>query len=214
MSSTLQNRQSLEHEADDAMLIDPPSPRPDTQSARTTPTEKQGHFVSRPGPVDEETAARTEMRINRILEARIHIIGERLAAAAALEYEPADLATSIDATAEEIMEGMEDAMVWTPNFENFRDSNFSASFDFPVGPATNQVLRAMFPGVGIHNGNGKEKGWNMNVYSLAEFRDCIGTDVIARIGSSMAELTGAVAVGCLMQKGKLTIHGMYKVLEV
>ena len=52
----------------------------------------------------------------------------------------------------------------------------------------------------------------MNVYSPAEFRNLIGSDVIARIGSSMAELTGGVAVCCLMQECDLKIHGMYNLL--
>ena len=214
MSWILQGRQLLEPQADDPMIIDPPSPRPDTQSARKTPTETQRPFIPRPGPIDEATVARTEMKINRILEARIHIIDQRLAAAAALEYEPDDLATHVGATTETITEGIENAMVWTPNFGNHRNSIFSVRFDFPAGPATNQVFRALFPGMGFHNGNGKEKGWTENSYSLAEFRDLMGNDVIARIGSSMAELTGTVVVGCLMQQGKLSIFGMYKVLEV
>ena len=39
----------------------------------------------------------------------------------------------------------------------------------------------------------------MDVYSPVDFRSLMGTDVIARIGSSMAELTGGVAVCCLIQ---------------
>ena len=62
----------------------------------------------------------------------------------------------------------------------------------------------MFPGVRVHDRNRKEKGWNMNVYSPADFRNLMGTDVIARIGSSVAEL---------IQKGDLKIHVMYNVLE-
>ena len=69
-----------------------------------TPTEKQGHFVSRPDPVDDETVVRTETRIDRILHPRIHIIRGWVVVAAALENKPADLAKSVKATTEVIME--------------------------------------------------------------------------------------------------------------
>ena len=80
--TTFPDRQSLKRKADDAMLIDLPSPPPDTKSVNMTGTEKAGHFVSRPGPVDNKTMLRTEIRLNRILQARIHIIRKRVAAAA------------------------------------------------------------------------------------------------------------------------------------
>lgn len=209
MTSTLQDQQSLKRKAVDIMLIDPPSPLPDTKSARMTPTEGPGHFVSRPGPTHDKTLVRTERRYNQILRARARIIRKRVAATAALEYRPADLAKNVKATKEVIMAAIKNAMVRTPSFGDFQGSVFSVGYKFPVGPATNQVLRAMFPGVGVHNGNGKEKGWHTNVYSCAEFQNLMGTDVIARVGSSIAELSGDVAVYCLVQEGDLRLDGMY-----
>ena len=111
MSSTLEDRQSLKRKADDAMLIDSPRPPPDTKSINLTPTEKPGHFVSRPGPVDNETILRTEIRLNRILQARTQIIREWIAAAAALEYKSTDLAKNVVTTKEVIIEGIKTAMV-------------------------------------------------------------------------------------------------------
>ena len=212
MSSTLPDRQSLKRKADDAMLMDPPSPPPDTKSARTTPTEKPGHLVSRFDPIDDRTVARTEMRCKQILKARTQIIRDRVATATALEYNSAELAKSVKTAKEVIMETIKNAMVWTPTFGDFRYSKFGVGFKFQVGPATNQLLRALFPGVGFHNGKGKEKGWYSNVYSVAEFQDLIGTDVIARVRSSIAELWGHVAVLCLVQEGDLKLHGMYREL--
>ena len=110
MLSTLRDRRSFKRKADDAMLIDPPTPSPKPKSPRMTPTEKQGHFVSRPGPVDDETMVRPETRIDRIRHARIHIIRGWVVVAAALENKLADLAQSVKATTEVIMEGIK--MPW------------------------------------------------------------------------------------------------------
>ena len=213
MSSTLPDRQSLKRKADDAMLMNPPSPAPDTKTARTTPTEKPGHFAPRSDPIDDQIVARTEMKCKRILEARTQIIRDRVAIATALEYNPAELAKNVKTIKEGIMEGIKGAMVWTPTFEDFRDSKFLVGFKLQVGPKTNQLLRAVFPGVGVHNGNGKEKGWYSNVYSVAEFQDLMGIDVVARVRSSIAELSGDVAVYCLVQEGDLKLQGMYRVVD-
>ena len=213
MSSSLRDRQSLKRKGDDAILIDPPNPPPDTKSARMTPTKKPGHFVSRPSPTNDDAVVQTERKCNQILRARTHVIRERVAAAAALEYKPADLAKNVKTTKEVIIECIKNAMVFRPSFGEFHDSRFLVGFKFPIGPTTNQILRAIFPGVGVHNGNGKEKGWYTNVYSFVEFQDLMGTDVIARVDASIAELSGDVAVYCLIQKGDLKLRGMYREMD-
>ena len=213
MSSSPQDRQSLERKTNDAMLIEPPNPPPDTKSARIIPTKKPGHFVFRPSPTNDDAVVRTERKCNQILRARTHMIRERVAAAAALEYNPADLAKNVKTTKEVIIGGIKNAMVFRPAFGEFHDSRFLVGFKFPIGPATNQTLRAIFPGVGVRRGNGKEKGWYTNVYSCAEFQDLMGTDVIARVDASIAELSGDVAVYCLIQEGDLKIRGMYREMD-
>ena len=192
---------------------DSPSHPPDTKNAKMSPTKRPRRSVSRPDPIDDETLARTEARCKQILQERVRIIQDRVAvaAAAALECEPA-----VKFIKECIIEKIKDEMVWTRAFRDFEKSKFGVGITLPVGPesaTTIQILRAIFPGVGSPRGKGKEKGWHSNVYSCAEFRDLMGTDVLASVGSSIAELTGDVSVKCLLQAGDLRIRGMYRELE-
>ena len=112
------------------------------------------------------------------------------------------------------MDAIDIAMVWNEAFEKGQESRWRADFSCRVDPGMKQVLRVLFPGIGTPSEKGKEKGWNMNGYTPAEFRDIMGTDMIGRVGTSFAELSGAVVVvGCIMKEGRLQLAGTYRELR-
>ena len=196
--------------ADDAVPSDPPNPSSNINRVIIVPL---GHFVSRPRPIDDEkNLERNTIMYNRILRFRTKLIQDRIATAAALEYSPTDLAVNVKLMKEVIMEGIKNAMVWNSSFEAGRTTIFIVRFKYVVTPGATQVLRVLFPGIGVPNQDGKEKGWNMNFYTAAEFRDIMGTDIIARLGSLCAELSGSLGVN-LEYKGLIRIFGHYRELK-
>ena len=206
-----QGRPPLKRKAEDDSP-DTETPDPGTKRVQFLPTKI---WVSPPGPIpDDETQERDTAMYNRILQYRTQIIKDRVAAAAALEYNPTDLAVNVKLAQEMIMEGIKNAMVWNPSFDKEADSNLSVTFKYGLDPGTAQVLRVLFPGVGVQDAKGKSRGWRSNVYSPAEFRDIMGTDMIARLGSSLAEISGWVGVYCQMNEGWVKVVAKYRELKV
>lgn len=205
MASEPRGRPSLKRKADD-ISTDPPSPK----KVRFVPTET---IDSPPGPIpDCEEWERSTMLCNNVLEYRMKIIKERVAAAAALEYNPTDLAENVALAKEMIMAGIKSAFVRTSAFDEGRESEFGVKFRFDVHPGTTQVLRALFPGIGVSDGRGMDKGWTFNHYSPAEFKHIMGTEMIARVGSSFAELYNWLRVVCLLNEGLIGFSGEYREL--
>ena len=211
MASIPQDHPSPKRNAD-AISSDPPSPNPSTKRVKSVPTKDSS---SPPGPIpDDDDWERGAIIKDRTLQARTQSIKDRVASAAAFEYSPMELAVNIMPAKEMIMENIKNAMVWTSSFESGRESKFLVRFQYDVNPGNTQVLRLLFPGVGVSDGNGKDKGWTMNVYSPADFQDIMGTGMIARVGSSFAELMGAVVVSCPMNEGNITFAGLYRKLKL
>lgn len=209
MPSEPQGRPSPKQKADDAISIfeDPPS----IKKVDFVPVETA---ASPSGPIpNDETWERAMKLYNKVLCHRSRIIGDRVAAAAALEYNPTDLAENVALAKEMIMAGIKNAMVWTSTFDDTRDSPFAVKFRYDVHPGTVQVLRVLFPGIGIPDVLGMNKGWNFNYYSPREFRNIMGTEMIARVGSSFAEFSSLVKVHCFLYHGFIAFYGGYRELR-
>lgn len=194
----------------DAISTDAPSPKEDA------PGPKKVNFVPTQTPAspfgticDGETwEERTEL-YNDILEYRRKIIKDCLAAVAPLKYNPTDLAENVALAQEMITAGIRNAMVWTPAFDDMHEIKFVVRFTYEYHVGTIQVLRALFPGIGVLDGRGGNKGWNKNFYFPAEFELMMGTEMLARVGFSFAELCNWVIVTCLLDKGVIEFKGSY-----
>lgn len=206
MSSEPQDQPSLKRKAD-AISTGPPIVMKFDIVPIETPARPSG-----PIPDDETWESLTKL-YNKILAHRSKIIEDDVAAGAAHLYNPTDLAKNVALAKEKIMMGIKNAMVWSPVLDRGQNAGFAVMFRFDSHVATIQVLRVLFPGIGIPDQRGMFKGWDVNFYSLGELRNIMGTEIIARMGFYFADLSGLVKVVGVLKNGLIGFAGSYHELR-
>lgn len=152
----------------------------------------------------------------RLFRDRTQATKYRLAASAATEFNPTDLALNIKIIKAMIAVIIIKAMQMPPllydqaypwNSQPGR-AKFCAVFQ-EFTPTTVPGLRVLFPGAGKENGKGRQKGWRTNEYSAREFQDIVGVELISRANLEFTELKSDVTVMWDVELGVLKFSARY-----